>query len=145
MVQFSTLGIFQAFQILKEGSDIMRDYIISCCSTADLTEEHFKARDISYICFHFELNGKEKLTEQEKVELEAARKTPVAYDEDSPELDEAMEKAFREVRKKKPLGETPLTVFVSSKTLEKAKAMGDNYEVVLGKLLDKAVEDYLAM
>lgn len=37
----------------------MRDYIISCCSTADLTEEHFKARDISYICFHFELNGKE--------------------------------------------------------------------------------------
>ncbi len=37
----------------------MRDYIISCCSTADLTEEHFKARDISYICFHFELNGRE--------------------------------------------------------------------------------------
>ena len=37
----------------------MRDYIISCCSTADLTEEHFKTRDISYICFHFELNGKE--------------------------------------------------------------------------------------
>lgn len=94
---------------------------------------------------NFELNGKEKLTEQEKVELEAARKIPVAYDEDSPELDEAMEEAFREVRKKKPLGETPLTVFVSSKTLEKAKAMGDNYEVVLGKLLDKAVEDYLAM
>ena len=39
--------------------NIRRDYIISCCSTADLTEEHFKARDISYICFHFELNGKE--------------------------------------------------------------------------------------
>lgn len=37
----------------------MKDYIISCCSTADLTEEHFKARDISYICFHFELDGKE--------------------------------------------------------------------------------------
>ncbi len=37
----------------------MRDYIISCCSTADLTEEHFKARDISYICFHFELDGRE--------------------------------------------------------------------------------------
>ncbi|MGN1378736.1 MAG: DegV family protein [Dorea sp.] len=37
----------------------MSNFIISCCSTADLTEEHFKARDISYICFHFELNGKE--------------------------------------------------------------------------------------
>ena len=37
----------------------MGDYIISCCSTADLTEEHFKSRDIHYICFHFELNGKQ--------------------------------------------------------------------------------------
>ena len=33
-------------------------YIISCCSTADLTAEHFQARDIHYICFHFELDGK---------------------------------------------------------------------------------------
>lgn len=39
----------------------MSDYIISCSSTADLTEEHFKARNISYICFHFELNGKQYL------------------------------------------------------------------------------------
>ncbi len=37
----------------------MSNYILSCCSTADLTEEHFKERDISYICFHYELNGKE--------------------------------------------------------------------------------------
>lgn len=36
----------------------MSDYILSCCSTADLTEEHFKERDISYICFHFELDGR---------------------------------------------------------------------------------------
>lgn len=39
----------------------MSDYIISCSSTADLTEEHFKARNISYICFHFELDGKQYL------------------------------------------------------------------------------------
>ncbi len=37
----------------------MNDYIISCSSTADLSEEHFKARNISYICFHFELNGRQ--------------------------------------------------------------------------------------
>lgn len=37
----------------------MSDYVISCCSTADLTEEHFRSRDISYICFHYELDGKE--------------------------------------------------------------------------------------
>lgn len=35
----------------------MSEYIISCCSTADLSEEHFHRRSISYICFHYELNG----------------------------------------------------------------------------------------
>ncbi len=37
----------------------MSDYIISCCSTADLEKEHFEKRDIRYICFHFELDGKQ--------------------------------------------------------------------------------------
>ena len=37
----------------------MSDYILSCCSTADLTHEHFASRDIHYICFHFFLDGKE--------------------------------------------------------------------------------------
>ena len=35
----------------------MGDYIISCCSTADLTGEHFRSRDIHYICFHYKLDG----------------------------------------------------------------------------------------
>lgn len=35
----------------------MSDYIISCCSTADLTQEHFDQREIHYICFHFMLNN----------------------------------------------------------------------------------------
>ena len=35
----------------------MSEYIISCCSTADLSEKHFHRRSISYICFHYELNG----------------------------------------------------------------------------------------
>ena len=37
----------------------MADYILSCCSTADISAEHFAARDIHYVCFHFTLNGKE--------------------------------------------------------------------------------------
>ena len=37
----------------------MSDYIISCCSTADLKKEHFQKRNISYICFHYELDGKQ--------------------------------------------------------------------------------------
>ena len=36
----------------------MSNYILSCCSTADLSEQHFSQRDIHYICFHFYLNGK---------------------------------------------------------------------------------------
>lgn len=37
----------------------MNPYVISCCSTADLSEEHFHSRNISYVCFHFELDGVE--------------------------------------------------------------------------------------
>ena len=36
----------------------MSDYILSCCSTADLSQGHFDERDIHYICFHFYLDGK---------------------------------------------------------------------------------------
>ena len=35
----------------------MENYVISCCSTADLSQEHFEAIDVKYICFHFELDG----------------------------------------------------------------------------------------
>ncbi len=35
----------------------MSDYIISCCSTADISKEHFTARDIKYLCFHYQLDG----------------------------------------------------------------------------------------
>lgn len=35
----------------------MNEYILSCCSTADLSEAHFRSRSISYICFHYELDG----------------------------------------------------------------------------------------
>ena len=37
----------------------MNKYILSCCSTADLSEEHLKTRDIKYVCFHFYLNDVE--------------------------------------------------------------------------------------
>ena len=35
----------------------MTDYILSCCSTADLSKEHFESRNIEYTCFHYKLNG----------------------------------------------------------------------------------------
>ena len=37
----------------------MGDFILSCGSTADLTQEQMKKRDIRYVCFHFTLDGHE--------------------------------------------------------------------------------------
>lgn len=35
----------------------MSNYILSCCSTADLSKEHFEDRNISYTCFQYFLDG----------------------------------------------------------------------------------------
>lgn len=37
----------------------MSQYILSCCSTADLSKEHFASRDIRWLPFHFFLDGVE--------------------------------------------------------------------------------------
>lgn len=37
----------------------MASYVLSCCSTADMSQERFDARGIHYICFHFHLDGKQ--------------------------------------------------------------------------------------
>ena len=37
----------------------MSEFIISTCSTADLSREHFDKRDIKYVYFHFEIDGKD--------------------------------------------------------------------------------------
>ena len=39
----------------------MQNYVISCCSTADLTKEHLEGRDIKYIYYHYELKGEQYL------------------------------------------------------------------------------------
>lgn len=35
----------------------MNDFVLSCCSTADLAKEYFEKKHISYICMHFSLDG----------------------------------------------------------------------------------------
>ncbi|MDR0890023.1 MAG: DegV family protein [Oscillospiraceae bacterium] len=39
----------------------MADYILSCCSTTDLSPEQFKSHGIERICFHYSIDGKEYL------------------------------------------------------------------------------------
>ena len=36
-------------------------YVLSCCSTVDLSKEHLNRRGIRYTCFHYELDGKSYL------------------------------------------------------------------------------------
>ena len=35
----------------------MKPYVLSCCSGADLSREHFDRREIRYLYFHFEVGG----------------------------------------------------------------------------------------
>ena len=35
------------------------NYVLSCCSTVDISKEHLESRNIKYACFHYFLDGKE--------------------------------------------------------------------------------------
>lgn len=35
----------------------MSEFVLSGCSTADISKEHFESRNIEYICFHYNLGG----------------------------------------------------------------------------------------
>ena len=37
----------------------MSDYVLTCCSTADMPNEYFQKRNIPFVCFHFTMDGKE--------------------------------------------------------------------------------------
>jgi len=39
----------------------MSDYVLTCCSTADMPYEYFKERNIPFVCFHYNMDGKEYL------------------------------------------------------------------------------------
>ncbi len=39
----------------------MYNYVITCCSTADMPKEYFEKRDIPYVCFHYIIDGEEHL------------------------------------------------------------------------------------
>lgn len=39
----------------------MSDYVLTCCSTADMPYEYFQERKIPFVCFHFNMEGQEYL------------------------------------------------------------------------------------
>lgn len=40
-------------------NDLMQEYIITCCSTADMSHEYFQERRIPFVCFHFNIDGQQ--------------------------------------------------------------------------------------
>lgn len=85
----------------------------------------------------------QKPTHEQLMELEAASKMLIVYDEDSPELTEEqyaqMAEAARNRRNanKKPV----IALRISPDTLAKAKATGKGYTGFLSRLLDNAIND----
>lgn len=39
----------------------MSDYVLTCCSTADMQYEYFEKKKIPFVCFHYNMDGKEYL------------------------------------------------------------------------------------
>jgi DegV family protein with EDD domain len=37
----------------------MQKYVITCCSTADMSREYFQERCIPFVCFHFNIDGQQ--------------------------------------------------------------------------------------
>lgn len=37
----------------------MSEYVLTCCSTADMPYEYFRKRDIPFVCFHYSIDGAE--------------------------------------------------------------------------------------
>lgn len=37
----------------------MANFMLTCCSTADMSKEYFAARDVRYVCFHYNMDGTE--------------------------------------------------------------------------------------
>lgn len=90
----------------------------------------------------YKISGNEMLSEEELNALENAKKSPILYDRDAPELSSEMETAFIAARRAKPYNSEPVTLYLNSETIAKARHIGPDYIAVLGRLLDQAVADY---
>ena len=86
---------------------------------------------------------KAHLTRKQLEELEAAKKLPPVYDEESPELTEKQIAEFMEIAKQQrdERRKQVVSLRISPATLRKAKALGRGYTGILSRLLDLAIDD----
>ena len=85
-----------------------------------------------------ELNPNEPLTQNELDMLKNAKKMPIIFDEDCPELtDEQLSKMYRAADR----NNQSVTVHLSPKAIEKTKSLGTNSAAVLSQLLEKLLNN----
>lgn len=91
----------------------------------------------------FELEPNKPLTAEEKEMLEKAKDYPYIPDEDSPELSEKQIKEFQRIiaeRRKQEKKQT-VSLRLTQKTLNTAKALSSSYTSVLANVLEKVFRD----
>ena len=91
----------------------------------------------------FELDPNKPLTSEEKELLEKAKDYVFMPDEDSPELSETQIKEFKRLIAERRAGEKKQTVSLrlTQKTLNTAKALSSSYTSVLANVLEKVFKD----
>lgn len=79
-------------------------------------------------------------SEDELLELEAAEKKEISFDEDSPEMTADQLIRFRRMHRGDRAKQT-VSLRLSQSTLKKAKQYGKGYTSFLSRLLDEAIND----
>lgn len=51
--------VMKTTKYIQEVLRDMSDFILSCCSTADMPKSFFEERNVAYVCFHFNMDGKD--------------------------------------------------------------------------------------
>lgn len=82
-----------------------------------------------------------ELTKEQIDMIEEAKKYPINFDEDSPELTPEMEKDFLMAAQARKARRQTVTIPVSESTYKKLVESNINYQVRLGKFIDSAIAE----
>ncbi len=84
-----------------------------------------------------------KLTDEEKIMLEALKDRSIEFDEDCPELTDEQLKQFRRIseERQEERRKQSVTLRLSPQALRTAKSLGKGYTSVLSRILESALAD----
>ena len=90
-----------------------------------------------------EIELTQKPTREQKDMLKKAKKTPITYDDDLPQLSAAQLKEFRKISEinREERRKQSVTLRLSPRAIKKARSLGKGYTSVLSRILESALED----